>query len=171
MAKSGSKLEPDKSLLLSSLSTLSEKIASVVKQAKTDFNAASDVYDYIRTTNKSAGIRKLFIMPLYIECFSSVGVKTRTELEQVWAKSYSDHQVREAVEELLENEENFCEFAMEVDKVLSLYEKKSNPTAKVGQDLPKDLALTDAGTGQEMLLESYWKESKFTWFVFLRHFG
>lgn len=175
MAASGSQAlsssDSGKSLLLSSISTLSGKIAGTVKQAREDFKAASDVYEFMSTKNIAAGIRKLFIMPLYIECFSSMGVNTRAELQQLWAKHYNDHEVREVVEELLEHEDSMQEFAVEVDKELRLHEKKSNPPAKVGQVLPKDLTLTDAETGQEMTLETCWKESKFTWFVFLRHFG
>lgn len=173
-SKSGSEalsFESEQTHLLSAISNLSEKIASTVKQAREDFKAASDVYEFINTRNVAAGILKLFIMPLYIECFKSVGVKTRAELEELWTKQYSDHDVREIVEELLENEDSVREFAVEVDRELILHEKKSNPPAEVGQALPKDMALIDAETGQEMPLETYWKESKFTWFVFLRHFG
>lgn len=161
----------DKLLLLSTLSTLSEKITAVVEQAKEDFKAAKDVYEFIKTENISAGICKLFIMPAYIECFKTLGVKTRKQMEQLWSKQYSDHKVRQAVEDLLENENSVEEFAAEVEKVLRSHEKKSNPCAKVGQYLPKALSLIDAETGQESSLESYWKGSKYTWFVFLRHFG
>ena len=163
--------DSEKRLLLSAISSLSEKIASAVKQARDDFKTALDVYEFISTKNVTAGIRKLFIMPFYIECFNSLGVKTRTELEQLWAKHYNDHEVREEVEDLLENEDSVCEFAVEVDKELSLHEEKSNPPPQIGQTLPKDLCLVDADTGEEMPLESSWKGSKFTWFVFLRHFG
>ena len=164
-------LEPERNSLLSSILTLSEKIKGAVKQAREDFKAASDVYDFISTTNVTAGIRKLFIMPLYIECFNSVGVKTRAELEKLWAKHYKVDKVREAVEELLEHEESMHEFAVEVDRELSRQEKKSNPVAKVGQQLPRDLSLIDAETGLETRLDECWEGSKFTWFVFLRHFG
>lgn len=79
--------------------------------------------------------------------------------------------MREAVEELLENEESIREFVVEVDRELSRQEKKSNPAAKLGQQLPGDLSLVDAETGLEMRLDECWKGSQFTWFVFLRHFG
>lgn len=164
--------DSEKSLLLSVISILSEKIAGAVNQAREDFKAAVDVHEFLDSTkNVAAGIRQLFIMPLYIECFVSMGVKTRAQLEKLWAKHYRDHKVRETVEELLDNEDSVRELAMEVDNVLSLHEQKSNPAAKLGQVLPKDLILTDAETGQETPLETYWKGSKFTWFVFLRHFG
>lgn len=163
--------ESEKAHLLSAISSLNEKIASAVKQAREDFKAAPDVYEFMNTKNIAAGIRKLFIMPLYIECFKSLKVKTRAELEQLWAKQYADSEVRETVEELLENEDSVREFAMEVDKELTLHEKKSSSPAKVGQALPSDMMLTDAETGRDMPLETCWKESKFTWFVFLRHFG
>lgn len=163
--------DPEKGLLLSAISSLSEKIAGAVKQAGEDFKTASDIYEFISTENVTAGIRKLFIMPFYIECFNSLGVKTRAELEQLWAKHYNDHEVREAVEDVLKNEDSVREFAVEVDRELSLHEEKSNPSAQIGQTLPKDLRLIDADTGEEMSLESFWEGSKFTWFVFLRHFG
>lgn len=169
-------LESEKTHLLSAISGLSEKIASIVKQAREDFKAcledlkaAPDAYEFISTRSMGGSI--LSIMLHYTECFSSVGVKTRAEFEKLWAKQYSDQEVREAVEELLENEDSLKQFAMEVDKEMDLHEKKSNPMAKLGQALPKDMTLIDAETGQEMPLETYWKPSKFTWFVFLRHFG
>lgn len=84
-----SEVEPESNSLLSSILTLSEKIKGAVKQAREDFKVASDVYDFISTTNVTAGIRKLFVMPLYIECFNSTGVKTRAELERLWAKHYT----------------------------------------------------------------------------------
>ena len=163
--------ESERSLLLSVISSLSEKIAAALKQAREDFKAASDVYEFLSTTNVEAGIRKLFIMPHYIECFNSMGVKTRAELEQIWTKHYKDHKVKEEVEELLQHEESMREFAVEVDKELALLEKKPKPFAQVGQCLPQDLSLTDAETGEKLQLETCWKDSKFTWFVFLRHFG
>jgi hypothetical protein len=172
MEESVLSLVPEKAVLLSSLSTLSQKIASAVKQAKADFITVSDVYEFMSTRNKTTGIQKLFvIVSLYIECFQSVRVKTRTELEKLWAKYYDDQEVRGTVEELLDNEESVEKFAAEVDKELSNHESKSNPPAKIGQALPKSLVLTDVETGEETPLENYWKESKFTWFVFLRHFG
>lgn len=164
-------LESEKATLVSSISSLSEKIAGAVKQAKADFKAASDVYDFMSTTNKTAGIRKLFIMPLYIECFNVLNVKTRSQLEDLWAKHYNEREVRAAVQKLLKCEDSFREFAVNVDNVLKLQEKKSNPVPSVGQELPKDLALLDTETGQNMPLESYWQTSRFTWFVFIRHFG
>lgn len=164
--------DSEKSSLLSAISTLSEKIAGAVNKVREDFKAAEDIYEFLDSTkNAASGIRQLFVVSLYIECFESMGVKTRAELEKLWAKHYKDHKVREAVEELLDSEDSVREFAVEVEKVLRLHEQKSNPPAKLGQVLPKDLLLTDAETGQEMPLEAYWKGSKFTWFVFLRHFG
>ena len=161
----------EKKQLLSAISSLSDKIADAVEQAKQDFKTASDVYEFLSTKNVAAGIRKLFIMPLYIQCFNAMSVKTRAELEQLWAKHYSHHDVREAVKNLLENEGSMREFAEKVDKELILHEKHSNPPAKIGQALPNNLALTNAETGQATLLETCWSKSKFTWFVFLRHFG
>ena len=153
-------LELERNSLLSSILTLSKKIKGAVKQAREDFEAASDVYNFISTTNVAAGIRKLFcIMPLYIECFNSVGVKTRAELEKLWAKHYKVDKVREAVEELLEHEESMHEFAVEVDRELSHQEKKSDPVAKVGQQLPRDLSLIDAKTGLETRLDECWEGS------------
>ena len=160
-----------KAQLLSAISVLSEKIANSVEQAKKDFKSAPDVYEYMSTENSAAGIKKLFIMPLYIECFKTLGVSTRAELEQLWAKEYADPDVRDKVEELLENEDSMCEFAKEVDKELKSHEQASNAPASLGQSIPKDIRLTDAETGQQVELELHWSSSKFTWYVFLRHFG
>ena len=161
----------NKPQLLSAIATLSEKIARAVQKAKEDFKASPDVYDFLDIKNPDPRTQTLFLVPPYVECFKSLGVSTRAELEQLWAREYSDPEVREKVEELLETEESIREFATEVDKVLISHERAANTPACVGQSLPKDLLLTDAETGEQVALEMYWKRSKFTWFVFLRHFG
>ena len=159
--------------LVSSLEPLIEKLESVVEQGKACFKASANVNDYIGLENKN-GIRQVFsAMPVYADTMEKLGVRKRSELEKLWGKHYRHAAVRESVEMLLEAEENFTEFISEVDKELILYEDQHhtfNPLTE-GELLPKSLALVEASSGERFTLETYWKQSRFTLFVLLRHFG
>lgn len=161
-----------RALLVSSLGALRDSIAKVVQQGRANYKASKDVHDYMRGGN-DRGIGKLFGWRPYTECMKRTAVQTRAELEQLWRRHYVHPEVRDAVDDLLEVEEDFAEFVNEVDKELSLYEDKIayKDVAEMGQMLPKDLEVIEASSGQLATLESYWKGSKFTLFVVLRHFG
>ena len=165
----------ESSLIVTSVLAVKEKLDSVVEQGKENFRAAVDVNEYIRMDNKSHGIVLIFrtMMPAYAECMENLGVKTRSELEALWGKHYRNSHVRESVELLLDAEENHKEFIAMVDKELMEYEEKVafKDTTVVGQELPKNIGLIDVVSGDRSLLETYWKESKFTLFILLRHFG
>ena len=160
-------------VFISSVSALSERIVSVVSQVREYFRASSDLYDFIKLSNRK-GISALYaVSHAYSDCFKEVRVQTRVELEQLWGQLYSDPQVRDAVEALLRGEESFMELLTEVERELIPFENQSvtNDPAIVGQVLPRDLALLDVSSGQRSMIEEYWKGSKFTLFVVVRHFG
>ena len=162
-----------RSALVSSLSDLGEKITNIVSKVQDNFRASTDLYEFIRLGNKN-GITALFgVSHAYSDCMKTLGVRTKAELEQLWKKCYREAEVRDAVEMVLEGEQAFAEFVAEVEKELIPYEDKSisKGPAMAGQVLPKDLGLFDATSGQPVTLDTYWKESKFTLFVLIRHFG
>lgn len=162
-----------RALLISSVSALSERIVNVVGQVRKYYKTSSDLYAFIKLDNRR-GVSALYAVSYaYSDCFKAVGVQTRAELEQLWSRHYSDPQVRDAVEVLLEGEESFTELLTEVERELIPCEEKSvaNGPAAVGQLLPGDLTLLDVSSGQHSMIEEYWKGSKFTLFVVVRHFG
>jgi hypothetical protein len=162
-----------RSLLISSVSALSEKIESVVSRVRENFRASSDLYEFIKLGNKN-GVTGLYAVSHgYSDCMKAVGVRTRAELEQLWRRYYSDEQVRDAVEALLEGEGAFTQFLEEVERELIPLEDKgaTQSPAAVGKVLPEDLALLDVSSDRLTTLDTYWKDSKFTLFVVVRHFG
>ena len=163
-------------LLVSSLSTLQEKCTAVLQQARKNFQARKDLHHYLSFFNEN-GIGTLFgVSSAYADCMKTLGVRTKEEFEQLWKQHSSDPGVKEAVEGMLEGEKKFAEFVAEVDNEMgnTPYEDEngcSEDPAAVGQVLPKDLHLLDATSGQPVTLDTYWKESKFTLFILIRHFG
>ena len=159
--------------LISSILWLSEKVESVVRQVEENFKVSSDLYHFMKLGNRN-GITALFaVSHAYSDCMKRVGVQSRVELERLWAQHYSHADVRDAVEALLEAEEAFNEFVGKVERKLVPYEDVAitKRPATVGQLLPKELGLIDASSGQPTTLDMYWKDSKFTLFVLVRHFG
>lgn len=159
--------------LISSILWLGEKIESVVRQVEENFNASSDLYHFMKLGNRN-GITPLFaVSHAYSDCMKRVGVQSRVELERLWAQHYGHAEVRDAVETLLEAEEAFTELVGKVERKLVPYEDMAiaNRPAIVGKLLPKELGLIDASSGQPTTLDTYWKDSKFTLFVLVRHFG
>ena len=161
-----------KELLQSSLGKLTEGMNKVVEEGRKEYKEAG-LDGYLKFENPK-GVRCLFQpMPLYVDCMRTVGVGTRVELEHLWRGYYSDSAVQESVEELLGAEESFEEFVAEVDRDL----QKSGDTlalsdvVTVGEQLPTGLSLTEAKSGDTVSLESFWKRSKYTLFVLVRHFA
>ena len=162
----------EKALLLSSLEKLTDGLNKVVEEGRRSYKE-SGLDKYLSFENPN-GIRCLFRpMPLYVECMRAVGVRTRSELEGVWMGCFSDGQVRERVDDLLSAEERFGEFVAEVDQELKKKEDALDlqNVVTLGDQLPADLSLTKAKSGEVVSLESLWRKSKYTMFVLLRHFG
>ena len=54
----------------------------------------------------------------YFKCMKSFDVTTRAALEEKWGKCYQSHEIRDAVEDLLEVEDNWNAFLDKVDCML-----------------------------------------------------
>ena len=99
-------------------------------------------------------------------------MKTRAQLEQLWASYYSNEDVRECVEDLLEAENAYGQFMADIDEATQAYEDKlALDIAGEGSSLPPDLSLTDTMTGEPLRLEKVWKKARFTLFVLRKHFA
>ena len=162
----------EKALLLSSLGKLTDGLNKVVEEGRRSYKE-SGLDKYLSFENPN-GVRCLFKpMPMYVECMRGMDVRTRSELEGVWMGCFSDGQVREGVDDLLSAEETFEEFVSEVDQELKKKEDalELQNVVTLGDQLPADLSLTKAKSGEAVRLESLWRKSKYTLFVLLRHFG
>ena len=162
----------EKALLLSSLEKLTDGLNKVIEEGRRSYKECG-LDKYLSFENPN-GIRCLFRpMPMYVECMRAVGVRTRSELEGVWMGYFSDGQVRERVDDLLSAEERFGEFVAEVEQELKKKEDALDlqNVVTLGDQLPADLSLTKAKSGDVISLESLWRKSKYTMFVLLRHFG
>lgn len=170
---SSQEAEAGRSLLLSALSQLSGSVGRVVQEVREGYQACSDVDDFIRMGD-GVRIGRLFaVVSSYAQCMETVGVRSRVELEKFWARHFVHPEVREAVETLLEEEDNFHQLVEEVDSRVSDIEDRltTNPPASEGQLLPGNLELIESPSGQQTTLEESWKGSKSTLYVCIRHFG
>ncbi len=159
-------------LMVTSLPRVTKKIKSVLEKARIDFRS-QDIYQFIDRDNQQ-GISQLYsLMPVYAECLDNAQVDTRGNLERAWTRCTDHAHVKRSVDNLLEAEEEFEDFVDEVERELR---KKESPyavksSALAGHKLPKGLALITASTGKPLTLEACWKDSKYTLFVLIRHFG
>ena len=163
----------ERKTLVSALNKLTNALENTVNECTRHFESAQDVEEYIKLDNKT-GIRLAYApMPAYAECMSSVSVKNRKELEQVFSRHYQDEDVNDCVEDLLANEERYNKLMVRIDKELVKVEDRCaySDVVSVGKTLPSDLSLVEASSGVMTKLESYWKQSKYTLFILVRHFG
>ena len=81
----------------------------------------------------------------YFRCFNTFGVKTRSEVEKKWAELYGKSEMREALDDLYDVEENWNQFLEKGDDML---ESKCGDQDKVvaGMDAPRGIPLIDVNT-------------------------
>nr|XP_032803421.1 uncharacterized protein LOC116939324 isoform X2 [Petromyzon marinus] len=83
----------------------------------------------------------------YAQLMSSMLVSSRADLEQLWRLHLGKSDVREAVEELLQLEEEWSSFLKGMDERLDI-EVTAPGVAEPAVQLPLDLELTDARCGR-----------------------
>ena len=159
--------------LIEALEKLTRGVEFVLRGAKEEYETCTDLEDYL-SINAKGGIKQMYkAMPMYAECLSSLGFKTRSELDQM-CRSLSQHpDVRACYDALLNAEEEFNGFSKSVNRELHKYEEERippNPTT-LGHRLPKELSLVDSKTGDTLSLTSLCSRSTFTLMVLMRHFG
>ena len=170
------KLEEDqqaKDTLVNSLETLSEAVNSTVVEARREYDAR-EVEQFVRGPS-GRGVRKFWShVTSYVECLRANGVSTYAELEGVWRRQYGCSEVRDAVESLLEAEDGHQTFLKQIEKQFVETQESSAPIQQLlatGEEIPKEVKLIEASSGEARELRYYWESSKFTLFVLLRHFG
>ncbi len=162
----------EKSLLVSSLNQVTECLQSTVSESRISYSVTQHVQDYVSLDNPK-GIRRLFApMSAYAKALTTLGYKRWTEVEECISRNYRDEDIQEVVENLLSVEDSYKDFVTTVEKNLEKYEETQAfmKTVGVGDFLPAGLTLSLAD-GTIATLDSYWKRSKFTLLILMRHFG
>ena len=159
-------------LVVTSFPRATRNICGVIEKARKDLRE-QDIYQYMDRDNKN-GVSQLFtIVSIYADLFRDTNTGNRPKLEKLWRSCYDHPGCKECVDELLDAEEHYEDFVDEIEKALRVGEKAQTvrSSALAGHVLPKDLSLVMAATGKPSTLGTCWKDSKYTLFVLIRHFG
>ncbi|GFR76811.1 selenoprotein L [Elysia marginata] len=134
------------SAVVTSLVEISHHCKEIILHAKEC--AKGDVEQFI-----SRDIGKLFkVVWTYKNAFERLQVTNKTEFEKAVSHEFWQGNVREEFDEVLESEQVWDEFLLEVDSQLVV----SNDRPLVKGDLfPSNLSLIDARTGQPTTVESF----------------
>ena len=171
-AKQGEDSASERGILLESLKKLSGAIDETVRKAREEFDSMGA--EKFVTAPRGRGIRKMWShVGNYVECVRRNGVSTYSQLEVLWRRHYGDPEVRKAVEALLESEDASHRFVDDVDRSFRAVDagRRVEKKTAAGDSLLPNLSVVDGRSGEEARLEEYWKRSKVTLFVLLRHFG
>lgn len=144
-----------------------------MEKCRANHNGCPNVEEYVSLEN-TTGIKQIYqIMPAYAEAMKNVGVTKIKKLEELWGSKFADPLVRDSVEELLQVQEEMAEFLQEIETKLAKTDDAivGDNALQVGNSLPTDLMVTEVPSGRPVRLEESWKESKYTLYVFMRHFG
>lgn len=166
-------MEHERAVLVSAVNKLAKDLHQVVEEGRTSFKSCADINDFVRSRgpDQPYGLYAIYPVSLYVQCFRSVGVTTRKELEERWSRHYHDTQVRENVEELLSAEDGYNTLMEEIEGEMQRYEDQTAvPIVSVGNCIPADLSLMEATSGEMIPLQSYCSKAKYTLFVLRKHF-
>ncbi|XP_075921285.1 uncharacterized protein LOC116939324 isoform X3 [Petromyzon marinus] len=116
---------------------------SLLGGAQAESGEAGELQEFVlqKITSLGGMIRE------YAQLMSSVLVSSRADLEQLWRLHLGKSDVREAVEELLQLEEEWSSFLKGMDERLDI-EVTAPGVAEPAVQLPLDLELTDARCGR-----------------------
>lgn len=150
-------------MILESIENVIEKIDGNIKSVNLDAS-------FPKETFLETEVKKLLIIPAYVELFKSLSVETRREAEKAWA-SYmiKDDAVEDALDELLEKEMEFDRFLGDIDQYL-LKDVETKTTNHIGSFLPQHTKVTDLNSDL-IDLSSYIPTDGNLIVIFIRHFG
>lgn len=163
----------EKDRLVSSVRKLAKDLQQVVEKGRELFKSSTDINEFVLShgPDEPHGLYAIYPVSFYAECFPSADVLTRKELEEKWSRHFHDSDVRECVEELLASEDEYRSLMAEVEAEMQLYEDKTAvPTVSVGEDLPSDVTLIEATSGQMVPLQTHYTKARYTLFVLRKHF-
>lgn len=162
----------ERQLVLTAIDRLSGALNKMVQDGRKDYKEAQHINDFVKSHGKEDlhGLLKVYPVQLYVECFKSLGVASRKELENLWNRYEG---VRHSVEELLAAEEGYKAFVGEMDAIMNAHEEETAlPVVPVGAHLLQ----TDAGafpearSGIATSLNSLLKKCAYTLFVLRKHY-
>ena len=159
--------------LISAVSKLAKDLHQVVEEGRKSFESCADINNFVRSRgpDQPYGLYAIYPVSLYVECFRSVGITTRKELEERWSQHFHDFQMRESVEELLSAEDAYNTLMEEIEGEMQRYEDRTAvPVLSVGDCIPADLRLMEATSGEMTPLQSCYSKAKYTLFVLRKHF-
>ncbi|KAM6906215.1 selenoprotein L [Lycodopsis pacificus] len=102
--------------------------------------------------------------------YRSIGVKKKSEAEDIWQKYYHHAAVREQVEELLQLENEWDSFLESVDRRLQTTDRQLSGI-KMADRLSPDTPFTDGRSGESVTLGRYLGQGQKPLLVLIRHFG
>jgi hypothetical protein len=163
----------DQKNVLAAVVKLSASLNKMVEEGRDSYKAHGDIIGFAKSHGKDElrGLLALYPVQIYVECFETVGVKSRKELEGLWSRYASDGSAQVAVEGLLHAEDAYRTFIEELDQIMAAHEEQvSLPVAVKGECLQSDVTLVDARTGDTMLLANLFQQSPKTLFVLRKHY-
>lgn len=159
--------------VLAAVANLSASLNKMVQGGRENYKASGDINDFTKSHGEGHfhGLLSVYPVQLYAECFKSLGIKSRKELESLWSRYFNDEEMRDSVEELLSAEDGYRAFMEELDQIMTAHEEKTAlPVAAKGECLQSDATFTDAHTGDTMSLTSLLQKSPYTLFVLRKHY-
>ena len=160
-------------VLLQAVRTLTNDLNKMVDEGRRQYQSSPDINDFVlsRGSDKHHGLLLVYPVNLYVECLKTVGVKSRDELEALWASLYSDPAVSECVENLLAAEDRWVDFISELDREMEAHEERTAlPIVQGGEQFPLDIPLIEPKTGDTVQLKSCFEKSKYTLFILRKHY-
>ena len=153
--------------LLRALRALADGLGKKVDDSRKYYKSCGGINDFL-TVN---GLKLIFPVGLYVECFKTVGVRHRSELEALWTSLYSDPTVSECVENLLAAEDHWTGLIAELDREMEAHEERTAlPIVQAGEQFPLDISLVETRSGDTIQLKNCLEKSKYTMFILRKHY-
>lgn len=163
-----------KDCVLAAVAKLSASLNEMVQDGRENYKQTGSINDFVKSHGKDSphGLLTLYPVQLYAECFKSLGVKSRRELEDLWSGWYlRDEDMQRAAKELLSAEEAYEGFVEELNQIMATHEEETAlPVITRGEHLLTDATFTDAGTGDSISLSNLLKKAPYTLFVLRKHY-
>lgn len=160
--------------VLAAVSKLASSLQQMVRDGRANYEHSGDINDFVKSHGEKElhGLLTVYPVQLYAECFRSLGIKSRKELEALWNQHSQDAEMKESVAELLLAEEQYRAFMEELDQIMNKHEEKTAlPVAKLGGKLSTGgVELVDGSTGNAVSLDGLLQKSNRTLFILRKHY-
>lgn len=166
--------DEEKLHVLAAVSDLSAALNKLVKDGRENYKTSgANINDFVRSHGREDlhGLLTLYPVQLYAQCFKSLGLNSRKDLECLWSRHFSDEEMQGSVAELLSAEEGYEAFIGELDEIMAAHEEGTAlPVAAKGGYLQSGATFTEASTGDTVSLTDILRESAYTLFVLRKHY-